>query len=684
MQTKDVVVPASFFRPRVIGLFIATAILVVGVTLPASAGQTIANNTPKYVATAPNLGPADPSAVIEVSLWLKPQNQAAMDQLVHDLYDRTSPSYRHWLKSSEIGARFAPSAQQVKSVTQFFQSHDLKIVTVGPNNFYVRARGTVADVESAFQVTLNNYKVHGETIRSNDRDPYIDNDAAAAVAMAVVGLDSGHYAHPYVQRPTALNGKTLLAPEATSNASNFFSPDCFTGTTTETYSTNSSFPEATYKGNAYFTNSDSPGCAYTPPEISKAYNLAGLYSEGFKGAGQTIVIVDWCGSVTIQSDANAFNAEFGLPMLNSSNFQIIYTPTASTCAGPDVEINIDVEWAHAIAPRANIDLVVPPSASFQDTDQGVFYAVNYDLGNSLSGSYGAPESEVAPATLSTENLISEFAAISGISTNFASGDDGDFTEFGIPPTVSTPADLPYATGVGGISLALQSGTSISWQAGWGNDITFLNDEGEIFDPPFAEGFYAGSGGGSSGFFSKPSFQSALKGSWRLVPDVAWLADPYTGAVIYFSNSGETGTWYAYGGTSLATPMFSGLWAIANEEAGTPLGQAAPYLYSMPSSTIFDIVPVGSKTNVTAAIWQSKTKVDYYGADAVMGVPAGTTYYSGLWSYPFYGDLVLAISFGTDTSLKTNPGWDDMTGVGVPNAEAFANYFAPATTTAKTK
>ncbi len=97
--------------------------------------------------------------------------------------------------------------------------------------------------------------------------------------------------------------------------------------------------------------------------IQAAYNLT-VYAEGFDGTGQTIGIIDWCGSPTIQNDANAFSAQFGLPALTSSNFAITYIPSPSTCDAPiRVEINIDVEWAHAVAPGANINLIVPPSAS---------------------------------------------------------------------------------------------------------------------------------------------------------------------------------------------------------------------------------------------------------------------------------------------------------------------------------
>jgi subtilase family serine protease len=681
---------ATFGRLRAMGLFLVVATLVAGVTLPAFAGQLILHNTPSYVASAPNRGAESPSKIIEVSIWLQPHNRAALDQLARELYDQTSPNYRHWLKTNDIAARFAPTAKEAKTVQEFLESHNLKVVNVGPNNFFVRARGTVSDVETAFRVQLNKYQVRDEIVRANDRDPYIDGDAAALV-QSVAGLDSGKYSHPYIQRPSGIPaGKALGAPKVSNS---FFSEACFPGVQTEKFTTNGSFPEATFTGNAYFTNENSPGCAYTPPEIYKAYNLGGLYAEGFKGAGQTIVIVDWCGSLTIKQDANTFSGRFGLPLLTSSNFSIIETPTPSTCAGPDPEINIDVEWAHAIAPAANIDLVVPPSASFQDVDQGIFYAVNYDLGNVLSGSFGSPESLTPTTVLATEDLISEIAAVSGISTNFATGDDGDYSAFGIPATVSAPADSPYATAVGGVSLKLTSTSSIAWQTGWGTDESLLNDEGTIFDPPLAFGFNFGAGGGPSGFFAKPSYQSGLPGSGRQLPDVSWLADPFTGAVIFLSEQGETPTWFAFGGTSLATPMFSGLWAIANEEAGEPLGNAAPYMYSMPAGTIFDVLPLGSTHNVTASIKESSTVTNTYTASEVMGGATPTAFYTGLWNVNFFSDLVYAISFGTDCALlpatdfdgtpcntpealQTAVGWDNVTGVGTPNGQAFADAFKP--------
>jgi subtilase family serine protease len=689
------------------GLFLLVGALIVCLALPAFAGSFVPHNTPNYVKTAKNLGPEDPAKTMEVSVWLKPHNRSQLDALARQVYDRNSPSYRHFLNRAEVAKMIAPSAAEAATVQKFLEAQGLKVVKVGPDNFFVRAQGAVRDVETAFHVQLNNYQVRDKVIRANASDPYVEGDAAELV-FSVSGLDSGTYEHPLIQRPTNLKGVGNSA-SATPSGGNIFSSVCFNGPVTDVLSNNNdgSFPIGTYTGKHLNLQSlTSNGCGYTPPAIQTAYNLTGLYSEGFDGTGQTIGIIDWCGSLTVTGDANAFSKRFGLPALTSSNFQIIYTPTQSTCEATDqVEINLDVEWAHAVAPGANINLIVPPSASFQDVNEAEYTAVNYGLGTVISGSYGSPESFTPASEIQNENLISEIAAVVGISTNFATGDDGDYTVFGVPATISAPADSPWATAVGGVTVALNSSNAILWQAGWGNNETLLTEGYFIADPPEAFGFYAGAGGGPSdcatqdssgdclGGFAKPWFQKGLVGKTRQVPDVSWLADPFAGVAIAITIPGQVPSlvWQTIGGTSVATPMFSALWAIANQEAGAPLGQAAPYLYSMPAGTIYDIVPINSKFDVTASIQESTSLTNTYNANDVMGGSAPNNFISAIWDYPSEEGTELVISFGTDcttvvgfgitpcgtpTALKTKTGWDNVTGVGVPNAKAFADSFAP--------
>jgi len=654
----------------------AFSVLLSTTALPSAQSAVIPNSTPSFVATAKNLGPANSAEIIDVSVWLNLHNRNEMDSLIRNLYDRNSSNYRQWLKLSDVVAKFAPTAQEAATVGEFLSSHNLSVVKVDPDNFVVRAQGTIANVEKAFQVQIGTFEVNGKVYRANTSDPSIEGPAAALI-LAVGGLDNLVYTHPLTQR-VALNRPSANTSAPPLNGAASIDDVCFPGTTTETYNTSGTFPIATYKGNGY--NSSTTGCGYTPAQIQAAYNLTGLYGEGFDGTGQTIVIIDWCGSPTIKGDANAFASKFGLPPLTASNFHILNTGTVPTCAAPDPEINIDVEWSHAIAPGANIDLVVPPSASFQDVDNAELYAIENNLGNVISGSYGSEELYTPTSVLGVESSINEIAALMGISANFATGDYGDYTfDVGLPASVNAPADSPYATGVGGVSLVLNTNDTIAWQAGWGTNETLLNDEGTIFDPPLNLGFTFGAGGGPSAVFSKPSFQSSLPGTYRRLPDIAWLADPFTGGVIAISEPFVSPAleWTVYGGTSLATPMFSALWAIANQEAGAPLGQAAQYLYSMPAGTITDVVPVTSTTNVTASIRESSTVTDRYtAAEVASPLETTTKFVSALWNYPDTEDTVYVLTFGTDSGLKTAPGWDDVTGLGTPNGQAFADYFNP--------
>jgi subtilase family serine protease len=719
-----------WLSPLVLSLVVLT--LTAGATVPAyaAAGQLVAHNTPTFVSTAKNLGAEDPAKTIEVSVWLNLHDRAALDTLAQQLYDRTSPNYRHWLKNSDL-ARFAPTAQEAAAVREFFESHKLKVVTVGPNNLFVRARGTVSDVQTAFHVTLNKYQVHGQVVRSNDRDPYVDG-ATAPLVRTVSGLDTATFEHPMMARtitpPTSSHGaKSALAARAAAKPANitpadFFNSNCFDGTETETFTTapdeGGPLPTGTYSGNHLnLQSATSAGCAYTPPVVQTAYNLTGLYNEGYTGAGQTIAIIDWCGSPTILSDANAFSAQFGLPALTSSNFNIYNIPSPTFCEAPDAEINIDVEWAHAVAPGANINLIVPPDNTFQNIDESEYLTIYDGLGTVISGSYGAPEAFVSTAELETGNLLSELAAVYGISADFATGDNGDFSAFYGETTVSYPADSPWSTAVGGVTVALNSDNSIAWQAGWGNNVTELASEGFVIDPVYFGdfGFNGGAGGGPStcvtvdsnfnclAGFPKPAFQKHLPGKERLLPDISWLADPYTGVAILISNPGSVPlqVWQVYGGTSVATPMFSALWAIANQESeangGTALGQAAAHVYSLPAGSIFDVVPVGMKNNVTATIVDAAGTTKYTAAE-VLGGPGPNPpakFISAIWDYPLYQDTAYVISFGTDcaiaspsfffdgttcnasTSLHTKVGWDNVTGVGTPNAQAFADSFNPA-------
>jgi subtilase family serine protease len=684
----------SFCGPirRLCGL----ALLVLPATLlaaevQAATGQLIVGNTPGFVSRAKNLGPEDTSKVISVTLWLRLHNQGGLDALAKDLYDKNSPNYRHWLKAADLREKFACSDDEVKIVKQFLTERKLKVTHIGPANVSVTAEGAVGDVEKAFYIRIDRFSVAGETHRANTDDPYIEGPAGSLVT-AVSGLSDVPF-KPQIVRPVDPStgkpyaGRPLGGPSPNGLV---FEGVCFRPPETVTFNTNGGLPLATYTGNRYGSDitSSAPGtlppCGYSPAEVRTAYNLNGLYKEGHGGKGQTIVIVDAFGSPTIAQDANVFSTLYGLPPLTSSNFNLIYYPAPPTESNSDWagETTLDVEWAHAIAPDATIDLVIAPTNYDSDLSAAQLYAIFNLPGVAISNSWGEPESLTSPAILDLYNALGELAASMGISVNYSSGDDGDFTDVGIPATVSSPASGQWATAVGGVSLALNSDKTMAFQTGWGNNFTRIAtySPNPPIVPPLSLGFYAGAGGGPSGFFSKPSFQEGLKGNTRLVPDISWLADPYTGVeIVEFDPNVGGPAISVIGGTSVACPMFSALWAIANQVAGesAPLGLAAQYVYTLPAGAVTDVVPVGSANNVSGTIYQATSPEVTHYTPAQLAAPLEntTTFYSALYNSNTTRWYVL--SFGTDSGLKTAVGWDNVTGVGTPNGQTFADAFTPA-------
>ena len=158
-----------------------------------------------------------------------------------------------------------------------------------------------------------------------------------------------------------------------------------------------------------------------------------------------------------------------------------------------------------------------------------------------------------------------------------------------------------------------------------------------------------------------------------MPDISKVADPFTGVEIIQTvdqGNGPQLTVQVVGGTSVACPVFSGVMAVASQKAGHGLGQAAPLLYGL-TSGITDVVAVASPNNVTGTIDGAPA-----GADA-LAAPLGntTSFVSALYNSPF-STRWFVITFGTDTSLTTGVGWDNVTGLGTPNGEPFVAALAP--------
>ncbi|MFZ3369978.1 MAG: hypothetical protein WA239_22900, partial [Candidatus Sulfotelmatobacter sp.] len=196
------------------------------------------------------------------------------------------------------------------------------------------------------------------------------------------------------------------------------------------------------------------------------------------------------------------------------------------------------------------------------------------------------------------------------------------------------------------------------------------------------GFIFGAGGGTSVLWHKPSFQKSLTGGWRKLPDISMDADPETGFELVITPDAVPGDPQAvevYGGTSLSCPMFSALWAIANQAAGKPLGQAATYVYTLPAGALYDVTDVSSPDNVTGVIFNPPNPPALETADAlVQPLEKTKNFISALYNSASSTRWDI-FTFGTDTSLTTGPGWDNVTGVGTPIGLPFVQAVAAAAT-----
>ena len=578
-----------------------------------------------------------------------------------------------------------------------------------PANHFIMAQGTVADAQRAFNTQINRVMVNGEVKRAPASKPFVTG-AASTVVSEVQGLADNRYIANVKPASDLETGKPFpgVSPKSASPDGLFFSADCLRGVQTVTFNTNGGFPKATYTGTRYgapISNTQPPNlapCGYDAKEMETAYGLKPLINNGLDGSGQTIVIVDAFGSNTIRADANLFSQLNNLPPLTTSNFKVTKPLGPARCglnngciAGNwQFETTIDVEWAHAMAPGANIILVVSPDNSDANLDAANLFAIEHQLGSAISNSFGIPEIvliEQEPTELAIENRIAKLAAAMGISQNVSSGDSGDNLQFdidffGIPVASAGANDSAFVTQVGGTSTFLDNSDHIKLQTGWGLNFVRIADPkpNPPTIPPLYFGFQGGSGGGESFTYAKPTYQHGLPGTKRQTPDIAMDADPQTGVEIIVTPDSVTGHPQevdVFGGTSVACPMFSAVWAIANQAAAQQghglLGEAAPILYQLPRGAIIDVnVPNSTgTTDVTGTIFNPPSPPQHLSALALATPQPPNQLSNQSISALFQSPASTrwdVFTFGTDSSLITGPGWDNVTGLGTPNGSAFIN------------
>ena len=342
---------------------------------------------------------------------------------------------------------------------------------------------------------------------------------------------------------------------------------------------------------------------YSPEQFETAYNLGPLYKKGLTGKGETIVIVDPFGYPGIRSELTVLDQAFKLPAPPS--FRVIapagkIPPYNKNRSGFALETSLDVEYAHSMAPEANILLVETPVAEGLGTSgfpaivKAENYVVSHHLGTVISQSFATAE-QTFPSKHSLLSLRSAYkaAAAARISVVSATGDQGPSgfqteTSFFLHRVASWPATDPLVTAVGGTQL-------------------YLNGQGQHIQPDTVwnttnlQGEPSAGGSGQSTVFIRPAYQSGVAhqtGPTRGIPDISMSASVDGSAIVYLAaNVGFNGAgYYLIGGTSLATPLFAGVVAMADQVAGHALGLINPAIYQMVAARDPGLVDVTSGTN----------------------------------------------------------------------------------------
>jgi len=300
----------------------------------------------------------------------------------------------------------------------------------------------------------------------------------------------------------------------------------------------------------------------TPSKIKLAYSFTNL---PFQGAGQTIAIVDAYDDPKAEADLGVFSKNFRLAACTTANgcFKKVYAAGSKPAgnAGWGVEISLDIQWAHAIAPKAKIILVEAKDSSFNSLFQAISVAITQGA-TVVSMSWGGSEFAQETGFDSTFN-------VPNVVFTASSGDGGHGT---IYPSVS-----PNVIAVGGTTLTVDAS---------GNYLS--------------ENAWSGSGGGVSVYEKEPTYQTNFPlpnnpQNLRGVPDISYNADPNSGFSVYDSY-GQPG-WMVIGGTSAGSPQIAAMIAVAKSGTSKKLTTVNSSLYAIGKSQyLANFHPITTGTN----------------------------------------------------------------------------------------
>ncbi|HEX5424352.1 MAG TPA: Ig-like domain repeat protein [Candidatus Acidoferrales bacterium] len=663
-------------------------------------------------------GPAPSSLPLNRMLLVLQRSSAqetALESLLDQQQDKSSPNYHQWLTPQQFGQQFGPADSDIQTVVSWLQSQGFQIDKIANGRGTIEFSGTAAQLQSAFHTEIDKYAVNGQTYMANATDPQIP----AALSPVIAGVAS-------------MNG---FPRQPMYRLAGIFAKSKETGQVTRLGGVTGETPTPSFTTSCG-TNPDTgqpiPCYGVSPYDFATIYNTLPLWnaSTPINGTGETIAIV--ARTNINPQDVSDFQTFFSLPA-NPPNI-ILNGPDPGIVQGDETESDLDVEWAGGVAPGAKIDLVVSQSTETSDgVDLSALYIVDNDLAPVMSESYGQCELGLGSSGNQFVSNLWQQAAAEGITVFVSSGDNGsagcDFyrgaaspepAQFGLE--VNGLASTPYNVAVGGTDFNDLSNSALYWNS-TSNSTTQASAKGYIPETTwnnsctnalFAQvGFttnaetncnnaqlvnyiltVAGGGGKSActtptalspancaGGYAKPSWQSGNgvpQDSRRDVPDVSLFAsNGFVGNFYMLCERDATGQqpcstfeFLGIGGTSASSPAFAGIMALVDQKMGAPQGNANYVFYKLAAK---------SGSSCSSAANPASTCVFYdtppgstIAMPCLTGSPNCTTSHSG-------------DAYGVLSGYSTAAGYDQATGLGSVNAANLVNDWntvsnTPSTTT----
>jgi hypothetical protein len=588
----------------------------INATIDNSRRAELAGTRSPRAVSSDDLGAVAPDLQLKgISLILSrsQDQQTDLDQLAAAQHNPASPLYHQWLTPAQYAARFGVADTDIAAAEAWLESEGFSVDSVSKSRNRVLFSGTAAQVADAFGSPLHYYKAKAETTSHFAPSTSLFIPAALASVVQSVGNLSSYRPHSHAV-------------------------------------------VASLKPQPHFTVGGNQLVYLTPLDVATIYDVNPAYSSGYNGLGQTIAIAGQ--SAVVATDLANFQTALGVPVKPQSLNLVPGTGASAVVSGDEVESDLDLEYASAMAPGAAVSLYYVGNSGTSDAFDAAVYVIDNDLAQVISLSYGSCEPDLGQSLIQSFDAAFEQAAVQGETIVVAAGDEGSTDCANTPGSTSVqqsiavdyPASSPWVVGMGGTQFpaADVAGDPINttyWGPAPNNDVvsTALSYIPEQVWNDTGSGFISTGGGGISIYEPRPAWQTGLpgigEGSWRLVPDISLAAsDQAPGFLMcssdnaFWDNSGEdiTGSctngfrdaaatrFNVIGGTSVTAPIFAGLVAVLNQAKGYTAGQGLinSTIYNLASnpttyaSGFHDITSGGNNCTSSASCGTGPQNTDY--------------------------------------------------------------------------